>query len=92
MPDTCRFVKYLLRSVVGADADTALALGELEMNEEFFGEEDDPAYDEECLDAETDWRRKEFPEAFTWQCCNEPSDGKPCLIQKHMPRLYSILP
>ncbi|KAJ3564058.1 hypothetical protein NPX13_g7977 [Xylaria arbuscula] len=62
--------------------------GELEMIDDFFDEDEDPAVHLECNDPETDSRRKDFPEAFIWQCCNEESDGKPCLLQKHKPRLY----
>ncbi|KAI1352686.1 hypothetical protein F5Y01DRAFT_87699 [Xylaria sp. FL0043] len=58
----------------------------LELDPDFFPDDDQVMYDLNSIDVETDWRRKTCPEGFVWQCCDEPLNGEPCLIQKHIPK------
>ncbi|KAI3316946.1 hypothetical protein HD806DRAFT_516159 [Xylariaceae sp. AK1471] len=57
--------------------------GLLEIDPDVFPDDDDVAYDINSIDVHTDWRREEWPEGFIWQCCGEPCNGKPCVVQRH---------
>ncbi|KAF3000412.1 hypothetical protein E8E14_002966 [Neopestalotiopsis sp. 37M] len=54
----------------------------LEIDEEFFPDDDEIAYGN--VDPYTDWRRKDTPEGFIWQCCDRHIKETPCVIQKHI--------
>jgi hypothetical protein len=37
------------------------------------------------FDPETNWLVEEWPERFTWSCCEKDATGSPCTIQAHKP-------
>lgn len=56
--------------------------GELELDHDYFVDDDDVAYGH--IDVDTDWRREEFPEGFVWSCCElRGPDSEPCLRSRH---------
>ncbi|KAI3326933.1 hypothetical protein HD806DRAFT_531529 [Xylariaceae sp. AK1471] len=60
--------------------------GLLELDPEYFPDDDQVEYEPHSIDIETDWRREAVPEGFRWLCCDEPLNGKPCVIQRHIPK------
>lgn len=58
----------------------------LEIDPEYFPDDDEIQYHAHAIDVNTDWRRKTTPEGFRWQCCDEPLNGEACLIQRHIPK------
>ncbi|TGJ82860.1 hypothetical protein E0Z10_g5907 [Xylaria hypoxylon] len=56
----------------------------LEIDPDYFPDDDQVEYDIHSIDVETDWRREVVPEGFRWQCCDAPLNGKPCLVQWHI--------
>ncbi|KAI0522207.1 hypothetical protein F5B22DRAFT_464451 [Xylaria bambusicola] len=60
--------------------------GWVEIDAEYFPDDDDIQYRPDSVNPETDWRREEWPEGFIWQCCEEPANGTPCRIQRHIPK------
>ncbi|KAF2188936.1 hypothetical protein K469DRAFT_702625 [Zopfia rhizophila CBS 207.26] len=30
--------------------------------------------------------RKEYPNRFTWTCCESPADAEPCCVGRHVPK------
>ncbi|KAK6208282.1 hypothetical protein LQW54_006905 [Pestalotiopsis sp. IQ-011] len=44
---------------------------------------DDDEVQDGAIEPYTDWRRKESPKGFIWQCCERNIDEKPCRIQRH---------
>ncbi|KAI1420835.1 hypothetical protein F5Y12DRAFT_787957 [Xylaria sp. FL1777] len=70
--------------------------GTLDIDYEYFWEDDELQNDVYPVDPETDWRREEWPEGFTWTCCEAHGDGKPCRIMRHIPkkpkRQLSLIP
>ncbi|KAI1323277.1 hypothetical protein F5Y16DRAFT_425252 [Xylariaceae sp. FL0255] len=60
----------------------------LEIDPGFFPDDDDLEDDPSSIDPYTDERFEEWPEGFRWPCCDEPTHGKPCVIQRHAPKDY----
>ncbi|KAI2639180.1 hypothetical protein GGS21DRAFT_416062 [Xylaria nigripes] len=58
----------------------------LEIEPEYFPDDDQVEYEPHTIDVETDYRRKICPEGFRWQCCDVDINGRPCVIQRHIPR------
>ncbi|KAI1742019.1 hypothetical protein F4680DRAFT_53909 [Xylaria scruposa] len=58
----------------------------LEIDEEFFPDDDEVCYHAEGIDVNTDWRRETCPEGFVWQCCDGTLNEPPCQIQRHIPK------
>ncbi|KAI0428397.1 hypothetical protein F5Y09DRAFT_313319 [Xylaria sp. FL1042] len=62
----------------------------LELDSDYFPDDDQIRYDRSSVNVETDWRRETCPEGFVWQCCGEPLNGEFgsefCLIQRHIPK------
>lgn len=78
MPDT----KVLLRGI----SDDALALirnlGELEIDEDCFPDDDEVR--ETTIVVDTDWRVDAVPNGFVWSCCElRGRNAKPCLRSRH---------
>ncbi|KAK4624172.1 hypothetical protein CLAFUW4_05623 [Fulvia fulva] len=68
--------------VVHPGADWAV-----EVDSDFFADGNDMTYGEstnENTGWTQDWRFKEFPEGFTWTCCNGKGDKPPCIVAKHI--------
>ncbi|CAJ2514115.1 Uu.00g022340.m01.CDS01 [Anthostomella pinea] len=58
--------------------------GYLEMDPECFPDDDQVTYEPSSIDPYTDWRRKEWPEGFIWQCCDRACNEEGCLVQAHI--------
>lgn len=61
--------------------------GAVEVDSDFFADGNDMTYGEstnENTGWTQDWRFKEFPEGFTWTCCNGKGDKPPCIVAKHI--------
>ncbi|KAI0195756.1 hypothetical protein EV127DRAFT_477475 [Xylaria flabelliformis] len=58
----------------------------LEIDPDFFPDDDEVYYHKEGIDPYTDWRRESCPEGFVWQCCDRTIDEEPCEIQRHIPK------
>lgn len=44
---------------------------------------DDDEVQDGAIDPYTDWRRRDTPEGFIWQCCERNIRETPCRIQRH---------
>ncbi|KAI1309647.1 hypothetical protein F5Y03DRAFT_68696 [Xylaria venustula] len=84
--EKCKTCKKIYDTTLNNDEACQAHKGWLEIDAECFPDDDEvEGYCPSHIDPETDWRREEWPEGFIWQCCMEPSNGKPCLIQRHTP-------
>ena len=61
-------------------------LGSLDVDPDFFSDDDDLQHGDgaDYIDWEKDWRFGEFPEGFTWTCCDQRGDEGPCVVSKHV--------
>ncbi|KAI1267811.1 hypothetical protein F5Y18DRAFT_271447 [Xylariaceae sp. FL1019] len=59
--------------------------GELRIDEDMFPDDDDIQYNPQSVDPYTDWRRKDWPEGFIWDCCDKDCNAEGCVVQGHIP-------
>lgn len=57
----------------------------LEVDPDAFPDDDD-IQSGEYIDTEKDWRVKEFPHGFVWDCCEATADEEPCVVGRHIAR------
>ena len=57
-------------------------IGELDIDEEYFTDWDEPI---ELL--ETESYRRDVPEGFTWSCCEKDGNDDGCRTDRHMPKV-----
>ncbi|KAF2420283.1 hypothetical protein EJ08DRAFT_738636 [Tothia fuscella] len=58
--------------------------GELEVDIDHFPDDDDVReLGAAAFEMKTDWRIADFPEAFTWNCCDGIADSAPCVQGRH---------
>lgn len=53
------------------------------MDEDAFPDDDDLNAGYE-MEIPGDWRVDEFPECFTWSCCQGDADARACQIKMHL--------
>ena len=53
------------------------------MDLDYFPDDDDIQAGVD-IDVNSDWRVEEFPDGFVWSCCEETTNGPPCVVQKHI--------
>lgn len=48
----------------------------------------EPDHDHEYFTDADEWQQptgEEYPEAFTWNCCNQRGDEDGCIVSRHLP-------
>ncbi|KAF2498877.1 hypothetical protein BU16DRAFT_579910 [Lophium mytilinum] len=64
--------------------------GSLEIDTDFFADDDEVAQDPYSIDVDTDWRVKEYPEGFQWSCCEQDGrEAKPCVRCRHSQTVFN---
>lgn len=62
----------------------AIEIDDIEIDEEYFPDDDEVARGCSGRDWARDWRFNDFPQGFVWQCCGRDPTEQPCLIRKHL--------
>ncbi|KAF2806644.1 uncharacterized protein BDZ99DRAFT_82516 [Mytilinidion resinicola] len=80
----CKDFDVVLNEKPGKEQACVYHDGILEIDADFFVDDDDVSADPYSIDVNTDWRVKEFPEGFKWNCCGQYGRKvKPCIRSRH---------